>query len=157
LSGNNGDGPVTDFDLLAQQIGDQYDRLLAEREPLKARLAELDADVKRLERMLLIARPELRETVEPKPKPRGSRDVKGRTSEATRNRVVEFMQTHDPAPYRGFDRNTISEALGLSDSSVSYALKELRAEERVRLVGKLPRQDGQMGIAKSLYAVMPNG
>lgn len=157
LSGNNGGEPRTDFDLLAGQIGEQYERLLAEREPLKARLAELDADVKRLERMLLIARPELREQQtttpqSPKPKAKGSR-----VSQATMDRVIAYMETHDPSPHRGFDRETISEQTGIEKSSVGYALNQLRREERVRLVGKRPRLPGQKGIAPMLYAVMPNG
>jgi SOS response regulatory protein OraA/RecX len=156
MSSSNGANPPTDFDQLAEQIGEQYDRLVAEREPLKQRLAELDADVRRLERMLHIARPELREQAteqQPQRKPKN----KVRTSDETKNRVVEFIQTHDPSPYRGFDRDTIAEGVGLSASSVSYALKELREQERVRLVGKRPRTEGQIGISPLLYTVMPNG
>ncbi len=158
MSSNNGADASTDFDQLASQIGEQYDRLRAEREPLKQRLDEIDADVKRLERMLLIARPELREQAgTPPPQAKSKAKNRVRVSQMTLDRVIEYMDTHDPRPYRGFNRDDIAEGIGQSNSSVAYALKELREQERVRLVGKQPRKEGQKGIAPLLYAVMPNG
>lgn len=158
MSDDNGANPVTDFDLLAEQIGEQYDRLIAEREPLKARLDEINADVRRLERMLVIARPEAQEQAAPQAKPKNGKG-KGRTrvSQATMDRVLKYMEQHDPSPYRGFDRVVIAEGTGVSESAVSYALKQLRETEQVRLVGKKPREPGQHGIAPLLYGVMPNG
>ena len=157
MGGNNGSSPDarTNFDLLKQQIAEEHDRLSAEREPLRERLAAIDADLKKLGRMLSIVDPQ--EPIEPAPKPKGGKGPKVRCSPATLDRIVEFMQTHDPTPYIGFSRDQLAEGLQLSNSSVSYGLQELRAQERVRLVGKAPRMEGQMGIAPSLYKVMPSG
>lgn len=154
MTGINGGSPdLSTFDALAEHVEQLYEVAAKRRNLLKDELAAADQELRRLERMLQIARPESR----PAKQVAGPRNPRTRVSSQTLDKILAYMERHDPSPERGFRIIDIAEGVGVSQSSVSYGLQELRELERVRLVGKAMHNRNATGMQPSLYAVMPNG
>jgi DNA-binding transcriptional ArsR family regulator len=114
-------------------------RIEGSREALanaRAVFRQLEAEEQRLTRSLRALNPENPlvsgngTAAAAKPKPRLAK--KQQVSEALVERVFAVVADHGDA---GATLNMVADRIGVSPSAVSFAIKELRARERVRLAG----------------------
>lgn len=120
-------------------------RLVEQRTELAARLADLDADIRRFDKVLRAA------GVEEK-KPQSKKQKIKTVSEELLDQVRQLFEQQ---PEHTFIVRELAEQVGKSPSSVQAAVNHLRDHEEVRLAGTVEAEGP--GMAPRGYKLMRNG
>jgi len=113
-------------------------------------IAEIDVEIRKLERVEKAADPE---TTKPKKGPRqNSTRISDATLAAVRAAIQENVEVDEPFTVDDVEGWTTS--IGISKSTVPVVLRLLRDDESIRLIGRVPPQPGHRGLTPYAYRLM---
>lgn len=125
----NSTDPKLNLGTLLEPVRERHAELVRERDDLQSQLDAVREEIGQFERILKAGGVMEREPRKPQQK----KAAPTPTSPATRQRVLDFVNTHDEVI-----STQVAEALGLSQSYSGKALAELRQEDKIRLVRNEP-------------------
>lgn len=135
---------------LVEPLKAEERELLKEEKELQSQLADVRADLKRVQQMLRYADPESYQKEE--------KEATG-PSEATINKIFRIMWSE---PAKTWSIAELAKRTSLHSTSISAVIQVLRQRGEVRNMGRLPRRPGQMGLTSLGFKVAeaatpPNG
>ena len=136
---------------LLQPLTETLADLELQRSALALQLSEIDRQIRRAKRVLTAAETALGRPPASKPRS-GGRANHPHSSAETLERVIKVFTDN---PTLTFSVGEIAERTGLHKSTIQYAVKDLRGEQRIRLLGRRTKPADQIGPPENHYRLMP--